>query len=668
MAEPSSTKSLTQISPQLFVKTDGSPLVVFTQADDINGRSLILKSLRVGGAKPAIDPKTADVILVNQLSASGQKFLNIWRDDPTKSILNHTWVQSCINAERMLGEASNWGGHLAQVLNLDDDEDCDDDDDEENSGQNNGRADESLPTPTPSPEATQHSLATSVDPPKTRRKSNPQPRPNATASFASASASQTLTSPLSRSPSMSSNTGHPGASNTLVATQYPFTTPVPDISKPTPYQRSYLQADSPLVKEFFGHPEAFNILSDVMVRCPSTNMQDLGNTLQGVGPSALSTPQMANGVFQQSPEPDHGLRMSQSVEPADVRRFQRPSMDHTPALADASGANSYPSRTKQGICAGSSSRSIANPIFVKREDVPMLFWIQVEHAKRNELASLVKTHGGLITSDISTADYAVLYTSVGIGTQKFKDFVQHYQSASSFGVTAVIGRFVEASCEAGELLSEFDFLCEDPTTTKKRARRSISEAEAQPQVDATQPPGKKVKTGKSAHLPSKKSTRPPSPVQSESSKQPRVLLRYTLEERESLLATANEVFTEDPEASESYLATVLHERMNYRTKGAWQAFVARNKDDITSARTKGSIRYRKRRRHLEDDLERISQFFADGEDEGLDPVHQREAIFMRLLERKGACKTIEDWTAFYRTHADEIQARVTAKCEIETEI
>lgn len=56
--------------------------------------------------------KEADIILVDSSTVSGRRLIRLWGHDPSKVVLEHTWIRTSVDAGRPLLEADNYGGTL----------------------------------------------------------------------------------------------------------------------------------------------------------------------------------------------------------------------------------------------------------------------------------------------------------------------------------------------------------------------------------------------------------------------------------------------------------------------------------------------------------------------------------------------------------------------------
>ena len=128
--EPPSQGNMSVSQSSIFVNRDGSPIQVFAEACSIKGRPKLMRTLRVGhviffnfvikiqpqnfGASLSCDPKSAQIILVDQETTDGKKFIRNWGQD--KTVLHYTWAKKSIQEGRALLKDSNWG----ECLTVDD--------------------------------------------------------------------------------------------------------------------------------------------------------------------------------------------------------------------------------------------------------------------------------------------------------------------------------------------------------------------------------------------------------------------------------------------------------------------------------------------------------------------------------------------------------------------
>lgn len=127
--EPPSQSDMSVSHPSIFVNRDGSPIKIFAEACSIRGRPKLMRMLRVShhvmlyslilslnfcsqnfGAILSSDPKSAQIILVDQETTDGKKFIRNWGQD--KIILHYAWVKKSIQEGKALLKDCNWGEFL----------------------------------------------------------------------------------------------------------------------------------------------------------------------------------------------------------------------------------------------------------------------------------------------------------------------------------------------------------------------------------------------------------------------------------------------------------------------------------------------------------------------------------------------------------------------------
>jgi hypothetical protein len=64
------------------------------------------------GAAISIDPRDAQVILVNPESTQGRLFVRNWGHDTDKVVLDSAWAKKCFEAQKALLEDDEYGGYL----------------------------------------------------------------------------------------------------------------------------------------------------------------------------------------------------------------------------------------------------------------------------------------------------------------------------------------------------------------------------------------------------------------------------------------------------------------------------------------------------------------------------------------------------------------------------
>ncbi|KAF9455082.1 hypothetical protein P691DRAFT_716285 [Macrolepiota fuliginosa MF-IS2] len=122
----------------------------------------------------------------------------------------------------------------------------------------------------------------------------------------------------------------------------------------------------------------------------------------------------------------------------------------------------------------SSTVVSSGKLFVGSDEKAMQFFVQVDLKDRLEVTRAIKKNGGALTSEIATADYAVLYSR----STTFKELLHN---ATATRTPAVSFHFVLDAVEHGSIpdnLNDYLFNVKQNLKKKKRASNNAAEAEA----------------------------------------------------------------------------------------------------------------------------------------------------------------------------------------------
>jgi len=359
------------------------------------------------------------------------------------------------------------------------------------------------------------------------------------------------------------------------------------------------------------------------------------------------------------------------------------------------------------------------PIFCP-EGRPLRFTIAFGDDKRAELISVIKAHGGEITSSIEAdyVSYAVIRKPPGVksGSKRMKEFETYVTTAHLHGVPPVSFDFVLDSVARGKLLEhKLDQYTHEMPGNKKRKRTVELESEDESEDEKPLAAAKQLKkeaTPAAAPVsppkkaPARRKSLPASPAKPKATG--KVLNAYLTSEMDRAAEIALEFFTEDPDATNTSLGHRLHAELPRHSFGSWQSTIGypKHKHRFERARKLGGIRHRKikeeaeaERRRLElakssansmpvepaqpqptpspqmkfptidhavpnayeQDLNDIVEFFVAREDDefgsGDEREAQREAIFDKLAS-KSRCRTKANWAAFHAEYFAQVQEQV----------
>ncbi|KAF7306875.1 BRCT domain-containing protein [Mycena indigotica] len=369
-------------------------------------------------------------------------------------------------------------------------------------------------------------------------------------------------------------------------------------------------------------------------------------------------------------------------------------------------------------------RQQSGAIFTSSTGSPLSFYVALEVQKRSSLISSIKKNGGVISSHLATADYAVL-------SFRAKDWTASLESVLALNGTPVKAAFIYDSIEADELQDFTQYKFEVPEKLQKKI-----DASSRPLSTNHKPTSGSISTKPTAKSSSVKTEPPeraskavvapqqqtvpvitPQPTpQTEPPERPRsptpppvstrVLYsankyRYPAVEDEYAVRYAAVLFERDRMTSMNYLAKKLSQKLPHHSENAWNTRLGQNlKTPIEDVKKRAFIAYRKKA-HREDnngestnkrprsdqapnqpppvapvapaastsaDLEReiqlVAKYFFDGADgeetREGETEAEKDARIWAQLTRKVTCKTEESWETFYNTHHARVSEAYSA--------
>ncbi|KAJ7492676.1 ribosomal protein S9/S16-domain-containing protein [Mycena latifolia] len=649
------------------------------------------------GASIASDPKylglkwleTADLILVQADTTTGQHFIRDWSSE--KTVLESIWVSKAIAAGRLLKESDRWGDCLAV---------------ENPSVPSGDFADPNrnhLPTPRITP----------VEPAPSAWPSNGGAQQQHPPNYS--------TSDHSSQQTMGMMNGHPvppiPPHQSILPNQMPQFPQQPGGQQP-----SYNPQAPALPVGMYGvDPHIYAMtLRDVL--------QNQGLLLPWLGSLPL-VPGMQNGM-QPGFFPPRGINPMMNPMQLPQMYSQPPGLipvAHDPSAsplstsdplppslsrrssADIKGkgkSTSYISRDSSRSSRPLASSSASANIFISDSGEPLTFYVAIEVHNRNVTLNHIKRHGGQISTQI-TADFAIL-------SSRSKDFEALLETVLTSNGTAVKPAFVLDSVEQKGLMDPSRYQFDLPLKLQRKVQKASSpgkktDAEKKLAVNLRKAKTRKAKKDVAAVKEERNSpglsTRVPSP--SPPPESTRVLhygntYRYTKGESDYVLRYVAVLLERDRHMSANALAAKIHAKMPHHTKGGWLHHLSQTmRDDIDKVRKRAMIAYRKEEHEQlneppakraksnitvdvglkaktdagaeaqaktvvevdeEYDLNTIAHFFANGgdveptddEDTSARNVHDA-SIWARLTEQT-PCRSETSWEIFYNTrHARVIE-------------
>ncbi|KAJ6575051.1 hypothetical protein B0H19DRAFT_624767 [Mycena capillaripes] len=656
--------------PQVFVEA-GAQINFFVDPD-VLGRPKLIRTLQNAGASIVTDPKTADFILVQSDTPSGQDFVRVWRAD--KIVLETTWVAKSISAGRPLKESDQWGGCLAV---------------EDLSVALEDLDKNSLPTPRITPVGFGSNIRPSNTPIPPLDSYPPQP-PH----------------PLMNGHSYPNNNG-PAIplqhQQPVLHNQIPQFPPQPGVQQP-PFLN--FQGHQQFPGGFAIDPNVYGmVVMDIIQHglLPAwggppgmQNGMPPGFLLpQGVGVNPMmqnpqthfQPPGLIPSAHNHSASPSVSDRLSPSPSLS-----RRSSVD----LKGKAKATSYVSRGPSGSfrpVAGSSAS--ADKIFTSDSGEPLTFYVQIDVDRRTYIVSHIKNNGGQISTQ-TTADFAIL-------AFRSKDFETLLETVLSSNGTAVKPAFVLESVQQNMLLDHNQYQYEVPPKLLRKVQKSAprspikTDAEKKEAAKLRKANARKVK--KEAAVKDERASpdlsRPRIPSPSPPPAHTRVLLngdkyRYPEVEDDYVKSYTAILFDRDRQMSYTTLSAKLHAKMPHHSEKAWSHRIARTlRDDIEDIRKRAIIAYRKEQHQsqqtnaeepptkraklgesadtsqqvvaeddVEQDLSAVAHFFANGGDEdqgeGEEDQSAKDARVWQKLTAKTACKTEVSWEVFYNKHHTKV--------------
>ncbi|KAJ7487543.1 hypothetical protein B0H11DRAFT_2013786 [Mycena galericulata] len=663
-------------SSQLFVENEIS--IKFYVDPDVLSRPRLIRTLKSAGASIVTDPKSADLLLVQSDTASGQHFVRVWRAE--KTVLEAAWVSTTLLAGRLLKESDQWGGCLAIENHSMDLEELE--------------PHHSLPTPRITPEENNGPSYgplpySSQHPPPDSRQSTPQLPLNAPVYSNNNNPPASIQQPILQMPQFAPQ--QPGMQQPFYSYQMPPHIPAGIVFDPNAYASAFV-----------------DILRNQGLLPPWNGPPPQGLGVQNGIPPALF-PQGMNPVMNGI---QHPLMYSRppGLIPVTHDQSRSPSVSDPllPSLSRRSSAD------VKGKSKAASSRAVAslstsvNNIFTSKSGVPYSFYVAIEVHKRADILSNIKKHGGLISTQ-TTADFGVL-------SFRSKDFLVLLETFISSNGTAVKPAFVLDSVEQNMLLDPSQYQFELPEKLQRKAQKSAppsptktdaakkqtaaSSRKAKPRKVRKEVAVKEEIDGPSLSRPHVRSPTPPGV-------HTRVLLngdkyRYPEVETEYVRSYVSVLLSRDHQMSLAAISGKLYKKMPHHSANAWNQYISQTmREDIDAIRKRAIIAYRKEQHQQsqqasaqeppakrkktaepaasreaevvtedleEQDLNTVAHFFANGgdadqtddEDESVkDGIDEEEAakkkaakdarVWARLTQQT-PCRTEPSWERFYNMH------------------
>ncbi|KAJ7630883.1 hypothetical protein FB45DRAFT_1003795 [Roridomyces roridus] len=631
-----------------------------------------VRVVKGSGGTIVVNPKDADILLVQSNTTSGQDHLRTWNAE--KRVLAADWASKSISSGRLLKESDNWGNCLVTedpTLVFEQPEE----------------PIHNLPTPRITPVEALHP----------RNGATPPVQPIVQAPFSQFPPQINTPQPgmQSMSPAMQQQILQAFALSQY--SQQPLTqsfVPSQQVGLPQGMQQPIHPAQVGA-----GIPYDPNVMAalvmDILQRYPAVP------SLNGVAPQNMNLLQMAaQSPAMTQPPPIHDDRSRSSSVLAPTSSISRkPSVD----VKGKGKATPQGSSTSSRSTPSSSS---AKHIFTHFGQ-PLTFYVVIDFKKRPEVVAEIKTHGGEISVDPAAADFGVL-------NPKSKDFPVLLETVlSSERTKAVRHTFVLDSVERGVLQDPSGYRFEAPANKSHRKKRkstppspvkSDREASSSRQAPSSRQASSSrhasssvpVNVGKETKVdrgsPSPDLSRPYSPSPTPPPESTRVpvndrIYRYPPIELEYIRSYTKVLFGRDHQMTIAALAAKLHKKLPHHTAKAFTAYLAGTmREDIDGIRKRAGIAYRKKhykepqssaeappakRRKVaepapvedptavQQDLNTLAHFFANGGDaltETDDEQDQREKdgqVWARLTA-KSTSKTGVPWDVFYQQHYEAV--------------
>ncbi|KAF8202872.1 hypothetical protein BJ912DRAFT_1101632 [Pholiota molesta] len=478
----------TQISepvPNIFKNSDGSPLQIFAEAGHIQNRPQLVRRLKKFGAAISIDPRDAQVILVNPESTQGRLFVRNWGHDTDKVVLDSAWAKKCFEAQKALLEDDEYGGYLL----MDDGRPLEGDENEESEDEiKQSELSPYLPCTLRSPLPTPR--ATPIEPVQSRLKAEQRPSP------IPLNPPSARVSPHLPIPGPSITPEAPAATPTfngmdmaaMAQFMQQFAAPPPPTQLPL-----MMQHQAAMLQMFpFANPQQnmqndpfWQAVRDTMMNkglYPSQTQPPPSQLPHNIYSQPLATSPVQQQVLPFPPVPAAGEPLDyyaessshrSSAKSKEKRRAMSPSAKRRKTSSGSFQEAS--SRLKPAKTNGSTMGPPADrKLFTTRSGRELAFFVQVGGHNRFQLVQDIKKNGGTIVSNIADADYVILYQVHGYRTDKMHEsFLYQAQSAD---LPAVPARFVIDCMAQRTLLDPTPYLFEPGKHKRKRglAARSIS--------------------------------------------------------------------------------------------------------------------------------------------------------------------------------------------------
>ncbi|KAI0375090.1 hypothetical protein BV20DRAFT_960154 [Pilatotrama ljubarskyi] len=497
-----------QASGRTFIDSTNQPLRVFVEASELQNRPRVIRKLKNHGAAIRHTPDEACIILIDPQTASGGQFVQDWGQEPGKVVLDVRWVQESVKRGKAFLANENWGGFAVS-------------ENASNAAQN------PLPTPRETPSDAQGSPAETMQsqqqyalpagssalgyqfqqpsqqPQATQHMSNGlpsgtaipmagmQPNPNAQVVVpaqlfaqlfgivsqqglnpASLGVPQMVPQiasqmPMNTMPGQGMPQGYPQQSlpfmtqqHIFAQPQYPFSqqaglfpqqmisAPMSQMQGPDAGALSHYQSPTPATPD--GHSSTY----------PMRGQSSISDTVRGSPMEDVRT----SLLKRKSPSMDRGPR-SAGKERADggrsskQRRVSYPTDEPPLPYQESPPPSTQPRRDPTGSHA---------KLFVKGNEEPYKFFVQIDIRPRTKIADAIKKNGGRLVPDIADADFVIL------GSPSTRTFEERLKQADNYGKSAVRPQWVFQCVEQNEIIALDDFLFEGMKVEKKRGRPSAT--------------------------------------------------------------------------------------------------------------------------------------------------------------------------------------------------
>ncbi|KAG6842260.1 hypothetical protein C0991_000230 [Blastosporella zonata] len=599
----------------LIFHDEASHWRVFVSANGINGRPKLVRTLKKAGAVICSDPKQANVILVDATSDTGKEFIREWGNDTDKVVLQHTWVDACIAASKALGKDDEWGGFLT--------------------------IDDGLPIAKEGTEATENQVNL-LPTPRITPLEGPPPAP-----------AQLVPTPAPEAPH-----------GTHILPQNTITN-----SSPNDYPHAYMmlmmqqQAYMSQMQQhhhqqalFTGNPMspfAFPSGPSGLLTSYSAAMPQLSQGLTSVDPNPYHHSNQNISFLQDTsavPSEQPDLQSISGTIPPSFRR--KPPIlarsTHTSHASDdhmrsISPANASPSASSS-LPPAPQTASLSSTLFQSKT-----FFVQIGLFDRTLTVNAIKRHGGKITSEFKTADYAIFYSR-----EKPND--QLYEAIVAAKRPIVTAAFVHDCIDQNSLLdtTSYKFSARnDKTPTRgakrkrfksededdnsmsaeaKRLERNRRQKERREQAQEKQAKAEALTSKKMANM-EISAAQPDYPLRPRSPTPPPEHTRQRRGANQGYIYSDRE-----REYAEDYM------KMDHHSLASWKTFTSQEpfRTILEGARKTAGIAFRKRQAKeelLAKEINIVAQFFASGggrqnpddEDEEND-----EVLWDRLTQQVGA--------------------------------